>query len=55
MNLGAMLHLAGKLKEAEEEYISALSLSTPADQYKRKASNVSHNSYTKLQYKLLEY
>ena len=43
MNLGAMLHLAGKLKEAEEEYINALSLSTPADQYKRETSNISHN------------
>ena len=28
MNLGAMLHLVGKLKEAEDEYLIALSLST---------------------------
>ena len=28
MNLGAMLHLVGKLKEAEEEYFSAWKLTT---------------------------
>ena len=28
MNLGAMLHLVGKLKDAEEEYLSAWKLAT---------------------------
>ena len=43
MNLGAMLHLVGKLKEAEEEYLSAWTLSTHDIQYKRTTNNGSHN------------
>ena len=43
MNLGAMLHLVGKLKEAEEEYLSAWALSAPGNQYKSPTSNDSHN------------
>ena len=31
MNLGAMLHLLGKLKDAEDEYLTAWSLSTSKD------------------------
>ena len=31
MNLGAMLHLLGKLKDAEDEYLTAWSLSTSED------------------------
>ena len=38
-----MLHLVGKLKEAEEEYLSAWSLSSPENQYKNPTSNESHN------------
>ena len=36
MNLGAMLHLVGKLKEAEDEYLVAWSLSKSLE---RKATN----------------
>ena len=41
MNLGAMLHLLGKLKDAEDEYLTAWSLSTT--QYKQSKNKIEQN------------
>ncbi len=41
MNLGAMLHLVGKLEEAESEYLSAWSLN-PDDAHTRTNLNRLH-------------
>ena len=38
-----MLHLVGKLKEAEEEYLSAWALSTKENQYQITTSDDSYN------------
>ena len=41
MNLGAMLHLVGKLKEAEDEYLVAWSLSNSLE---RKTKNLNEQN-----------
>ena len=41
MNLGAMLHLLGKLKDAEDEYLTAWSLSTT--KYKQSKNKIEQN------------
>ena len=45
MNLGAMLHLVGKLKEAEEEYLSAWTLATSSNQHQRTANKVQYSEH----------
>ena len=43
MNLGAMLHLAGKLNGAEEEYLTAWKLSTSTIGNAKTTSNANEN------------
>ena len=43
MNLGAMLHLVGKLKEAEEEYLNAWELTTSSSKNKTPKNSVENS------------
>ena len=45
MNFGAMLHLVGKLNEAEDEYLTALTLST-SDHNKNESAEMSEGFRT---------
>ena len=45
MNLGAMLHLIGKLREAEEEYLRAWTLSVPSNLHKSNLNTAEHGEH----------
>lgn len=49
MNLGAMLHLVGKLKEAEEEYLAAWTLTTASNKHKTTANKAEYNEHLSAQ------